>query len=421
MSKYLYRPIAEAISEATCKVVTLEGARSVGKTSMAKEQLTKFGYSYVTLLDTQTYSNAVNELEHWVKSLPRPVIIGEAQRIKDLPMAIKGVVDDLYEDRPQFLLTGSALINREGLDGQDPLVRRVERFVMDPMTQRELAGNRGNLADDLWNGRPNPDFRKEVSREELLERMRAGGFPEYALKFSTQSDRARARAAQEDIDRVLGDNVLYNEKLDLVTAETVLFRLLCVPGGILNSTSVGSELGLDRRTIDRYIGVFLRRFAIRALPNIKSAPNRQTFAHAKIHPIDTSISSEILLGRGVNLLKSQVDFGNLFESFVVNQVLPTIEWSERYYTPFYWRESGHNPKEVDLVLHNRGQLIGIEMKSNSKLTREDFKGLARLRDTDPRFKKGYVVYTGDEMISWSDNFWAIPVAALWESGAFLQP
>ncbi|MDK7085595.1 ATP-binding protein, partial [Gardnerella leopoldii] len=80
------------------------------------------------------------------------------------------------------------------------------------------------------------------------------------------------------------------ERLDRSMAVGILNKLLCAPGGILNTSSIGQDLVLDRRTIERYVSVFLRRFLINYLPNIKTAPNRQTFTRAKIHPVDTSLS-----------------------------------------------------------------------------------------------------------------------------------
>lgn len=420
MSEYLNRPLIQVINEARRKVVTLEGARSVGKTEFAQTQLRQLGYSYVTLADEETYKNASSELTYWLGTLKLPVVIDEAQRIKGLPLAVKEIVDRLPSGHPQFILTGSSLINRNGLDGQDPLARRVERYTMDPLTQRELIGNRHNLIDDLWAGRINPRFEKGISREDLYERMRTGGFPEYALNYPTLTERARRIQIRADIDLVLGDNVLYGERLDRENAKRILSKLLCMPGGILNAASIGNELGMNRKTIDRYLSVFLHRFIIRALPNLRTAPNRQSsFARAKIHPVDTALSTEVLLDAGVDLMASRVDYGNLFESFAINQLMPPLQWASDYYTPFYWRDSSNKPKEVDFVLYNRGRIIGVEMKSAAEIDREDFKGLAKLRDTDPRFTQGYVVYTGERVIDWSKDFWALPITALWEPDAFL--
>lgn len=417
MTDYLLRPLAFTLLHAKRKTVILEGARAVGKTMMAQRQLVPAGFAYETLADPSTYELASTDLYGWLRSLTTPVIIDEAQRIADLPLAVKEIVDAMPSGSIRFLLTGSALINRNGLDGQDPLARRAQRFTMCPLTQREIRHISHSIVDDLWDGDPNGDFDSGITRPELFDLMAAGGFPEYRQEYSTYEDWERERLITDDIRTVLGDTILPDEKLDVVIAENILDRLLCVPGGIMNASALGSALALDRRTVERYVGIFMRRFLIHALPNIRTAPNRQTFSRAKIHPVDTSLSMQTMLSKGRDPLTSPVDFGNLLESFVVNQIIPATQWSSQHPDCFYWRQPGTNPKEVDLVMSRRNRLVGVEVKSSSTITREDFKGLVELAKDD-RFHRGYLIYTGARIMKWPGNLWALPVTALWDGNAF---
>ncbi len=418
MSDYIARPLAESILHARRKAVILEGARAVGKTMMAQRQLVGVGFSYETLADTNAYELAKTDLHGWLESLNLPVIIDEAQRIRDLPLAVKEIVDALPAGHTQFILTGSALINRGGLDGQDPLARRAQRFTMSPLTQREMHGVDTSLVDDLWDGEPDVSFDEPIARQKLYDLMAAGGFPEYSSQYAEYADWERERLVADDIRAVLGDTILPDEKLDAAIAENILTRLLCMPGGILNASALGEQLALDRRTVDRYVGIFMRRFLVSALPNLRTAPNRQTFARAKIHPVDTSLSVQTMLSKGRDPMVNPVDYGNLLESFVVNQILPSVQWSRIHPDCFYWREPGSGPKEVDLVMVSRDRIVGVEVKSSSRVTREDFKGLAALAN-DQRFYRGYLVYTGGRVMKWPGNLWALPVAALWNTGAFI--
>lgn len=97
--------------------------------------------------------------------------------------------------------------------------------------------------------------------------------------------------------------------------------------------------------------------------------------------------------------------------------MPAVQWSKTHPDCFYWRETGSSPKEVDLVLSFRGNLVGVEVKSSSMVNRNDFKGLVAL-SKKPEFKRGYVVYMGQKIMQWADNLWAIPLSALWECNAF---
>ncbi|KFI53756.1 ATP-binding protein [Bifidobacterium biavatii] len=419
MTNYIPRPLAAPILQAKRKTVILEGARAVGKTMMANKQLVPSGFSYVTLADENTRQLALADLRGWLNELHIPVIIDEAQRIPELPLEIKEIVDTLSTGSISFLLTGSAIINRGGLDGQDPLARRVQRFTMCPLTQRERIGVERSIVDDLWSSEPNIDYDNGIERSTLYDLMAAGGFPEYSSQYSEYEEWERERLITDDIATVLGDTILPGEKLDVVIARTILERILCSPGGILNASSVGDQLALDRRTVERYVGVFIRRFLIHTLPNIKTAPNRQTFTRAKLHPVDTSLSVQTLLSKGKDPLIDPVTYGGILESFVVNQIVPAVQWSHTHPDCFYWREPGHSPKEVDLVMERRNRLVGIEVKASSKINRDDFKGLAQLSN-DPRFHRGYLIYTGSTIMKWPGNLWALPVTALWEPNAFCE-
>ncbi|MCI1634775.1 ATP-binding protein [Bifidobacterium sp.] len=419
MNTYIHRPIADVLLNAKRKVVILEGARAVGKTLMAESQLVPAGFSYETLADMNTFELAQHDLSAWLKSLNLPVIIDEAQRIPSLPLEIKETVDKIASQGIQFLLTGSAIISRSGLDGQDPLARRAQRFTMSPLTQGEFHHIPGSIVDDLWSAEPNTNFEQETPRAELYDLMAAGGFPEYSGQYPQYEEWERERLIADDIQTVLGDTILPDEKLDAVIAGSILSKLLCMPGGILNASAMGDSLALDRRTVDRYISIFIRRFLIHALPNIRTAPNRQSFTRSKIHPIDTSLSVQTMLSKGTDPLMSPVAYGNLLESFVINQIVPAIQWSQTHPDCFYWREPGNHPKEVDLVIARRQQLVGVEVKSSSTIKRDDFKGLAELAK-DSRFLRGYLVYTGSKIMRWADNLWVLPVSALWNSAAFTR-
>lgn len=419
MSQYIPRPLAQMLKESHRKVVILEGARAVGKTMLVQHELP--GYHYETLADAGTYSYAAKHLDEWVSTLQLPVIIDEAQRLNGLPLAVKNVVDAVAASRPQFVLTGSASITRQGLSGQDPLTRRSQRFTLSPLTRREFNGNAStSVIDSLWDDKPNENYQSTTTRSDLLRFIETGGFPQYLFDPLMVSKEERRLSIRDDIDNVLGDTILPDEHLDKAIAESVLRELLTVPGGILNFKRIADSIGRDVRTVERYVSMFVRRFLVFTLPNLKAAANRQTLSRAKVHPVDTSFSAESFLQAGKDIAEDRALFGQIFESFVATQIIPEVQWSDRRPRAFYWRESGKHPKEVDLIFLHEGELIGVEVKSRDKVERDDFAALARLRDTDKRFKRGFVVYTGATVVQFADNMWAIPVSALWDGDGFVS-
>lgn len=419
VDRYIERPLADRVRRGHRKVAVLEGARAVGKTMMAQKQLQE--YNYVTLADDSLYRYAKDHVDEWLDSLTLPCIIDEAQRIKGLPLSVKNIVDGMSAQSPLFILTGSASINRDGLDGQDPLTGRALRYTLRPMTKRELARNaRNSVVDLLWDSTPNLDYHSSMNRAELATSMEVGGFPSYALRtFPLTEDQLRM-AVRADLDSLLGDTILPGQHLDRTIAESILRQVLTVPGDIYNASRISTSIGYTTTTVNRYMEIFRHRFLITYLRNLHTRPSVQTFARSKIHPIDTSYSIELLKQAGKDFRDDPVIFGHLFESFVVNQIVPEIQWSNKSFDTFYWRQPGRSPKEVDLILEHDDEFIAIEVKSNTKVQRSDFAGMVAFEEGGHKLRRGYVIYTGNEVQKFGGHMYAIPISALWEDGGFME-
>ncbi len=86
-------------------------------------------------------------------------------------------------------------------------------------------------------------------------------------------------------------------------------------------------------------------------------------------------------------------------------------------TPEPWQIYHYRDKdqvEVDFVLESSDrQLIGIEVKAAATVTRDDFRGLRKLQTlTGKRFISGIVLYDGEQVLTFGDGLWAIPLAIL---------
>lgn len=248
--------------------------------------------------------------------------------------------------------------------------------------------------------------------------MLNGGFPQYMLGNPFERNEInKVLQIRSDIDSVLGSDILAGEKFDQGIAKKILHNIITCPGKTFNASKLGRDLGFDKRTIERYVSIFKNRFLIHSLANLKQQPHAQKIARAKIHPVDTSFSIAELIASGIDIREDPPLFGEVLESYAVNQIISSAQSSDTFPEYFYWRDSSSNPKEVDLVLVQGGQKIGIEIKGSTKVSPNDFRGLKAL-DASLGLEKGFVFYLGNEVIKRSDHFWALPISALWSSIAF---
>lgn len=422
MAPYIHRPLGDRLLQLRDRpVLILEGARAVGKTTMVRHQLEQDAqYHYESFEDPAVRERAESDLPAWVRSLPLPTIIDEAQLVDDLPLVLKTYVDTLGFGN-HFILTGSASIGRSGLGGADPLTRRSQRLTMHPLTRWELAKQNGSLIDVLFDWEPVIGRYPHENDVSLVDELRIGGFPTYVFSPAALTRGRLSNSLASDITAILSDAVAPKMDFNVTKARSVLDALLRAPGGILNAAALGNSLGIDKRTVERYVDTFGRLFLLQWLPNLATSPRKQDFARAKIHPFDLSFSVDALERAGVNVLEKREYFGQLVESYVVSQLLAHAQWSDIRVQGYYWRQAGSPTYEVDLVLIDESERsIAIEVKSTSSITSSDLKGIQAFRKSRSLYR-GFVIYQGDEVLQLASDVWALPISVLGETSLFRQP
>jgi len=391
-------------------VTILEGPRTCGKTHVARSLVAAgMWQGYENLADPMTADLAHCDLPGWLGSLPDTVILDEAQLIEDLPLVVKNLVDE-PGTRRRYLLTGSARLGRTTLGGSDPLTGRVSRWTLAPLTLAETNGRADtmrHLVADLFSGAiTGTGTTAPLDVAPLIDR---GGFPLIAL--SPLPARARDRWVRDTTLGLLTDQILPDDRFDTGLALRVLDGVLRDPAGILNSVAMGQRLGLNPRTIERYLDVLQRRFLVHFLPNLATNPTRQTRARSKMHAVDTAFAAESLRRADPSAVSSPGTRGHLFETWVVNQIVPATQFAPAPVHAFYWRAAKTN-REVDLVLADtENRVVGIEIKSSTQVGPDDLRGLAAL-DSAIGLVRGYVVYGGTKTVRLGADIWALPAAAL---------
>lgn len=391
-------------------VTVLEGPRTSGKTYLVRKLVAEGIWGqYESLADPVTLELAQHDLPGWLASLPDRTVIDEAQLIDELPLQIKRVVDDSLTQK-HLLLTGSARIGRTGLGGSDPLTGRTRRWTLAPLTLAELGGRADamrTLAERLFSG----DVLAAPGAQpfDMIDRLNRGGFPLVSITHRTLKE--TDRWVRDTTIGLLTDTVLPDDRFDAGLAMRILDGCLRDPAGILNVTSLGQRLSINPRTIDRYLDILERRFLLHFLPNIATNPTRQTRARSKTHPVDTAFAAESLRRADPAALKSAGTVGHLFESYVVNQIVPSLQFGPLPVHAHFWRDT-KGGQEVDLVLADtENHRVGIEIKSATQVSLADARNLQAL-DQSMGLTMAYVIYSGSKIVRLADRCWALPVGSL---------
>ncbi len=408
-------------------VVVLYGTRGVGKTRLCNELITR-GHLRVRgdLQDPTTRAQADLDLGGWLRALPSPAAVDEAQLLAGLPLEIKRIVDERSR-AGQFLLTGSTPLDRRGLGGSDPLARRQLGLTLWPLTQLEIEAGRRNdpdrvgrsVVDVLFDGSiPDHAVIDSPDRRNISRRMRDGGIPARVVEMRLATAADRQRHIETDIRAVLGEDgsrltaADSPERFEIHTARRVLESLALAPGGVFNANALANRIGRDRRTVSSYVAMLERRFVVHRLDNLAVGAQKRTNAQPKMHPVDVAMSWAMLRQANSPVERDPQAFGSLFESLVVNELIAQAAWSRIDPRAYFWRDTKSQKAEVDLVLvDDLGRRVGIEVKSGTTVKTQDAAGMAALRAASG-LHRCFVIYLGDRVVPLAEDVWAVPFGFL---------
>lgn len=401
------RLIVEALRDT--RVVMLLGARQVGKSTLARQIVANEHAAQVVDLDRPApRAAALKDPVGFIAALDRPVLIDEVQRGgPELLLAIKSVVDRDFSPG-QFLLTGSANLLRSPRT-LDTLTGRVDIITLWPLSQAEIEEVPTNFVDCLFSGRPPRLTGAPTGRDALRERISAGGYPEARVRSGRSRTRWFDSYLRTTLERDL-ENVADAYKLHEVPR--VLRLIAAQTANLFVPASIGSKVGLDHRTVDRYAGLLEMTYLLRRIPAWRPGLGQREVQHSKAHIVDSGLLLHLLGADEERLLTDDQLTGAALETFVTMEVVRHAEWAEEQARVHHYRRAG---TEIDLVLENRAGDIGaIEVKSKASLAARDWRALAKLRDArGSGFRCGFVLYSGEDTVPLGDRLFAVPLSGLW--------
>lgn len=411
---YKYRILSEVVQDRlkAFRVVSLTGARQVGKTTLAKAVAKERGMHYVSLEDPVARAAAADDADQWLAANPSPLVIDEIQHVPDLFRAIKRRVDD-DSRRGQYLITGSALWLSmksigESLAGRVAILelwpfRLAEWRQSSPFDFALLCGRTLDL-DAVRRALP----RKRRRENWLGDAVLMGGFPELA---ELDSPAQRKTWAESYLSTYLQRDVLDFTKIEHVTEYSRLVRLLASrTGRLLNISSISRELGLPQPTVRRYADWLRITYQRYEIPPYSANLGKRLVKTPKTFWVDTGVAAALLGIKTRQDLEGLELMGPFVETWVGGEIM---KWAAAGggAPVFFWRS--HGGSEVDFLLEIEGEVVGIEVKTGHRINRRELAGLSECRNLlKKRFRRGVVLYGGDEVVPVDESIVAVPLSAL---------
>lgn len=409
---FIKRNILKQVEESvkTRPLTYLNGGRQVGKSTLCAHFPEKA--NHITFDSPLVLVSAKSEPETFINSLPDDIlnVIDEVQFAPEIFPYLKMQIDRNRLEgntKQRFLLTGSANIMAIP-KLSEALVGRMSIITLYPFSTCEYFESNISLTDRLFN----EDLRiKKYDNYNILDVIKSATYPEISLDNSID----RIKWFDSYLTTILNRDIKALSDLrnpDLIVA--LLSMLSMRTGGLLNNTEIAKEVGIDYRTYEKMLSFVINSFMVFevkpwARPN---KLNKRFVKSPKLYFTDCNFLSYIMK-RSLDELYSndKITFGHIFENFIAAELVKTskvnnIELSH------YRTQSG---KEADFVLENmNGDVVGIEVKSSTTIDKKYISGLLELKEIcGDKFKKGIVLYTGNDIVPLSDKIWAVPACYFW--------
>jgi len=330
------------------KVLVIYGSRQTGKTTLLKKFLSEnegnFRYKLDSGDDVNTQivlgSSDFKKIINYAKGYDL-IAIDEAQRIKNIGMGLKILIDQLPNIK--IIVTGSSSFELAGQIGE-PLTGRKITLTLFPLSQIEM----GQLYND------------HDLRSRLEEYLIFGGYPEV---LTSESSNDKKRILEELVGSYLLKDILELEKVKSSKLLLDLLRLLAFQvGSEVSLSELGRQLGIDSKTVARYLDLFEKSFVLINLRGFSRNRRKEITSKSKYYFFDNGIRNAIIAN--FNSLEIRDDIGKLWENFLIVERLKKQGYNQVYSNNYFWRT--WEQKEVDWVEERDGKLFGYEFKWKSK-------------------------------------------------------
>ncbi|CAG0946589.1 hypothetical protein ANRL1_03122 [Anaerolineae bacterium] len=329
-------------------IVTLTGPRQSGKTTLARAVFSD--RPYASLEDPDVRLAAQDDPRSFLGRFPDGAVLDEVQRCPALLSYLQTIVD--ADGRMGlFILTGSQQFGlmsgiTQSLAGRTAFVELL------PFSIPELD-RAGRLPADtdtmLLTGCYPPLYDREVPP--------SAWFAAYVTAYVERDVRQQLKIQ------------------DLETFQR--FVRLCAgrTGQLLNLSSLATDCGITHNTAKAWISVLEASYLVFMLRPHHVSFNKRLVKMPKLYFYDVGLVSWLLGIRTVEQLETHPLRGNIFETFVLAELMKArLNRGERPNLHF-WRDSNGN--EVDVIVEQASKLMPVEIKSGRTVTPNSFAGLEK--------------------------------------------
>jgi len=361
--------------------VALLGPRQAGKTTVAHQLALGYRSVYLDLESEQDRAKLASPELYLGERLDRLVVLDEVHRAPGLFPVLRGLIDRARRDGRRnglYLLLGSASLE---------LLQQAGESLAGRVAYRELS----------------PFHTLELPDTEQASLWVRGGFPDsYLAPSATVSMRWRQDFMRTYTER---DIPMLGGRVGADALQRLWRMLAHRQGGLFNASMLGHSLGLDTRTVNRYIDLLVQMFLVRRLEPWHANLGKRLTKSPKLYVRDSGLLHALLGLADEETLAGHPAVGASWEGFVLENLI-TAAGSQA--SAHFFRTSAG--AEIDLLLRwPDGECWAIEAKRSlsPKVERGFYTACEDLKPS-----RQFVVYPGQDSFALGPATEAVSLAAL---------
>ena len=385
INRILSTQLADAIAHSPA--VALLGPRQVGKTTLALE-IGNAKDPYALYLDMESERDRAKLAQpelYLADHLDKLVILDEVHRAPGLFPALRGLIDQSRRAGRRsglYLLLGSASLDLLKQTGET-LAGRIAYLELTPF---QVLETQHLPIDVLW--------------------VR-GGFPESLLA----PDNARSLRWRQDFIRTYLERDIpqFGPRIAAETLRRFWGMLAHHQGGLLNTSQLARNLGVDVKTASSYLDLLVDLLLVRRLTPWHANLGKRLVKSPKVYVRDSGLVHALLGIPDKESLLGHPVVGQSWECFVIENLIAAAQGCGKGdVQAYFYRTSGG--AEIDLLLawpDDRLWAIEIKRSLAPKVERGFYAACADLKP-----ERKFVVYPGQERYRLAEDIEAISLVGL---------
>ncbi len=324
------------------KVIVIYGARQVGKTTLAKKFVEDLDEKVLfvdgddIIVRQYLESQSISQLRDFVGDHSL-LVIDEAQHVEKIGLNLKLIVDHIPSLK--LVVTGSSSFDL-AKDVGEPLTGRKFVLKLYPLAQMEISQTES----------------RHETEANLESRLVYGSYPEVV---TIHDNERRKEYLREIVSSYLFKDILALEGIRYANKLVRLLQLLSFQiGKGVSLSGLGSQLGMSKNTVERYLDLLEKVFVIYRLSGFSRNLRKEITKSPRYYFTDNGIRNAVI--QNFNPINLRDDLGEIWENYILAERMKRREYLRESCSAYFWRT--YDKKEIDLVEEHMGELHGYEVK-----------------------------------------------------------